>query len=207
MPLSIESLAVVRGGRLVLDGLSLRVDAGEAVALVGRNGAGKTTLLRTISGLIAPEGGTIRLTGSGDMDYRPIGEQCHFIGHLDGLKGPLTVAENAGFWANYLAGGGTALAQSEALDRVGLGDLMHVPARFLSAGQRRRLSLSRLLTARRPLWLLDEPTTSLDAGGLAMLGELGREHLGAGGMIIAATHAPLPFPGGREVRIGAKVLA
>ena len=196
MPLSIECLTVVRGSKMVIDGLSLRVGAGEAIAVTGPNGAGKTTLLRAIAGFLAPQHGRVQLTLESGADDGPVADRCHFIGHLDGIKASLTVAENAQFWAAYL-GGCRARQESTGtmLDRVGIGNLAPVTARLLSAGQRRRAALARLLLAPRPLWLLDEPTTSLDADGQAMLGDIASEHLAAGGMIVAATHSPLPFAG------------
>jgi heme exporter protein A len=199
MPLSIENLAVVRGRRTVLDGLTFEIASGEAVVLTGRNGAGKTTLLRAVAGLLAAESGTTRLRLDDGRDAETIAEHCHYIGHLDGLKSSLSVQENTAFWGAYLGGGQTDT--DLVLERVGLGDLAHVPARFLSAGQRRRLALARLLVAPRPLWLLDEPTTSLDATGQAMLGMLAAEHLASGGMILAATHMQLPFAGARQVHL------
>lgn len=198
MPLSVENLAVARGGRLVLSGLSFEVAAEEAVVLTGPNGSGKTTLLRTIAGLLAAESGTARLQLGDGGDDEAIAERCHYIGHLDALSASLSVMENAAFWGAYLGGGS---GTGKALERVGLGELAHVPARFLSAGQRRRLTLARLLLAPRPLWLLDEPTTALDASGQAMLGVLATEHLTGGGLIVAATHMQLPFSGAREIRL------
>lgn len=198
MPLSVENLAVARGGRLVLSGLSFEVAAGEAVVLTGPNGSGKTTLLRTIAGLLSAESGVARLHLADGRDDEAIAERCHYIGHLDALSVSLSVAENAAFWGAYL---GNRRDTSEALDRVGLGDLVHVPARFLSAGQRRRLTLARLFLAPRPLWLLDEPTTALDASGQTMLGALATGHLAKGGLIVAATHMQLPFSGAREIRL------
>lgn len=203
MALAIESLAVSRGTRRVLNGACLTVQPGEALALLGRNGAGKTTLLRTVAGFLRPDEGRITLgehpQAKQSEDASPIAERCHYVGHLDGLKGAMTVRENAEFWSRYLGAG--AVTVEEALQRVGLAALLHVPARFLSAGQRRRLSLSRLLVTPRPLWLLDEPTTSLDAAGLTMLGSIGDAHLAHGGMIVAATHVDLPFASVRTLRL------
>ena len=201
MPLVIDSLTVARGGRIVLEAVSERVAAGEALSLTGPNGAGKTTLLRTIAGFIHPEAGRIVLTRNDDPEpVEAIGESAHWIGHLDGIKGTFTAFENARFSAMYL--GGSASAVEPVLDRVGLGELTAVPARFLSAGQRRRLSLARLLLAPRPLWLLDEPTASLDRAGQEMLAALAAEHLRGGGIIVAATHMPLGFANMRELRLG-----
>lgn len=197
MQLSGRGVVCVRGGREVFAGLDFEAIAGEAVAVVGRNGSGKTSLLRLIAGLLVPAGGTIALEG-GDAELT-LPEQCHYLGHRDALKPALSVAENLMFWADFL--GGERLDFAESLATVGLEHATHLPAGFLSAGQRRRLSLARLLTVRRPVWLLDEPTNALDVTGQDMFGGLMREHLSRGGMIIAATHAPLGI-GSRELRIG-----
>ena len=177
--------------------LDFAAASGEAVAVVGRNGSGKTSLLRLIAGLLVPAGGTIALEG-GDGELT-LAEQCHYLGHRDALKPALSVQENLAFWAEFL--GGERLDAAESLATVGLDHATHLPAGFLSAGQRRRLSLARLLSVRRPVWLLDEPTNALDVAGQDMFGGLMREHLARGGLIIAATHAPLGIES-RELRIG-----
>ena len=128
-----------------------------------------------------------------------IGEQAHYLGHQDALKPSLTVAENLDFWARYLDGGATITA---ALDAVGLGSIASLPAAYLSAGQRRRLSIARLVAVERPLWLLDEPTSALDAAAQTMLAGLMRNHLAGGGMILAATHGPIGLDGAKELRLG-----
>ena len=197
MQLSGRGVICVRGGREVFAGLDFEAASGEAVAVVGRNGSGKTSLLRLIAGLLIPAGGTIALDG-GDAELT-LPEQCHYLGHRDALKPALSVAENLSFWADFL--GGERLDAHESLATVGLDHATHLPAAFLSAGQRRRLSLARLLTVRRPVWLLDEPTTALDVAGQGMFEGLMREHLARGGLIIAATHAPLGIDS-RELRIG-----
>ncbi|WP_456727201.1 heme ABC exporter ATP-binding protein CcmA [Bradyrhizobium sp. USDA 3397] len=197
MRLSGHGLRCVRGGREVFAGLDFAAGSGEAVAVMGRNGSGKTSLLRLIAGLLVPAGGTITLKG-GDGELT-LAEQCHYLGHRDALKPALSVAENLTFWADFL--GGERFDAAESLAKVGLDHATHLPAGFLSAGQRRRLSLARLLTVRRPVWLLDEPTNALDVAGQDMFAGLMREHLAAGGMILAATHAPLGIES-RELRIG-----
>ncbi|WP_027514990.1 heme ABC exporter ATP-binding protein CcmA [Bradyrhizobium sp. WSM1417] len=200
MQLSGHGVICVRGGREVFAGLEFRAVSGEAVAVVGRNGSGKTSLLRLIAGLLIPAGGTIVLDG-GDSELT-LPEQCHYLGHRDALKPALSVAENLTFWADFL--GGERFDAGESLATVGLDHAADLPAAFLSAGQRRRLSLARLLTVRRPVWLLDEPTTALDVAGQDMFSGLMREHLGRGGLIVAATHAPLGIDS-RELRIGGVV--
>ncbi|RXT49265.1 heme ABC exporter ATP-binding protein CcmA [Bradyrhizobium betae] len=197
MQLSGRGVICVRGGREVFSGLDFEAVSGEAVAVVGRNGSGKTSLLRLIAGLLIPAGGTIALNG-GDAELT-LPEQCHYLGHRDALKPALSVAENLSFWADFL--GGEHFDAAESLATVGLDHATHLPAGFLSAGQRRRLSLARLLTVRRPVWLLDEPTNALDVAGQDMFGGLMRDHLGRGGVIVAATHAPLGIDS-RELRIG-----
>lgn len=200
MPLTIDNLTVTRGGRIVLSNVSFYVDAGEGLALTGRNGAGKTTLLRTIAGFLAPDQGQVRFQATASSQDHSVAEQAHFIGHLDAIKGALTVAENARFWCVYL--GGDPARVVPALDRVGLVELAAIGARFLSAGQKRRLALVRLLLVTRPLWLLDEPTASLDTAGQALLNDMAAAHLESGGMIVAATHVELGFPKTRALSLG-----
>ncbi|MEA2928200.1 MAG: heme exporter protein, partial [Hyphomicrobiales bacterium] len=195
MRLSASGLACARGSREVFQDVSFVLSDGQALAITGPNGAGKSSLLRLIAGLLQPAAGTLALEG-GETDLS-IGEQAHYLGHLDALKASLTVAENLTFWASYLGGATTASALA-AVDLAALADL---PAAYLSAGQRRRLSLARLAAARRPIWLLDEPASALDAAGQERLMELMRGHLGSGGMIVAATHAPLGV-GCKELRLG-----
>lgn len=178
--------------------VSFAVASGEALLLTGRNGAGKSSLLRMIAGLLRVAGGRLELAGG--APEHTIAEQAHYLGHLDAFKPSLTVRENLSFWTGYLGGGGDPQA---ALETVGLGSLNHLPAGYLSAGQRRRLSLARLVAIRRPLWLLDEPTSALDTAAQAMLFGLMRDHLGTGGLIVAATHQPLDLGRAGELKLGA----
>jgi heme exporter protein A len=187
MRLVAADIACVRGGREVFRGLSFTVSTGGALVVTGANGAGKSTLIRLIAGLLRPERGRIFLEGAEPELQLP--EQAHYLGHLDAFKPALSVHENLAFWAELL-GQGTGDVEA-ALVAVGLGGLSHLPALYLSAGQRRRLSLARLVAIERPLWLLDEPTSALDAGAQAMLAELMRAHRGRGGLIVVATHAEL----------------
>jgi heme exporter protein A len=198
MKLSGIDVRCVRGEREVFAGLHFQADAGEALAVMGRNGAGKTSLLRLIAGLLMPAGGSILIEG-GEPDIT-VAEQAHYLGHRDALKPALSVAENLSFWTDFL-GGSAGRGLADCLAAVGLGHAIDLPALTLSAGQRRRLSLARLLAVPRPLWLLDEPTAALDVAGQAMFAELMREHLGSGGLIVAATHGPLGIAA-RELRIG-----
>jgi heme exporter protein A len=192
-----SELACVRGGRGVFSGLGFSVGAGEALLVSGPNGAGKSSLLRLVAGLIRPAAGRLELDG-GDPDAT-LGEQAHYLGHQDPLKPSLTVAENLDFWGRYLDGG---IAIATALDAVGLASIAGLPAAYLSAGQRRRLSIARLIAVERALWLLDEPTSALDAAAQAMLAGLMRKHLAGGGMILAATHGPIGLDGAKELRLG-----
>lgn len=197
--LTAETLACQRGVRLLFEDLSFRVCSGEALIVVGANGVGKSSLLRIIAGLRAPCAGHIRLSGL--PDDAPHAEQVHYLGHEDAVKATLTVAANLAFWRKVL--GPTGQDVEEALEEVGLGGLGRLPATALSAGQKRRLALARLLVCRRPLWVLDEPTTALDASGQALFAARARAHLSEGGLIIAATHAPLDLGSqGRELRLG-----
>ena len=198
MRLTVTELACVRGGRHVFSNLCFAVAAGNALAVTGPNGAGKSSLLRLIAGLLRPAGGLLVFEG-GDPELG-IGEQAHYLGHQDALKPTLTVAENLAFWTGFL--GGEAGSVEAALAAVGLGRLDGVPASYLSAGQRRRLSIARLLAVKRPLWLLDEPTAALDAAAQVLLADLMRAHLAGGGLILAATHGSLGLDGAAELRLG-----
>jgi len=198
MRLSGRDLACLRGGREVFAGLNFSADAGEALVVTGHNGAGKTTLLRLIAGLLEPAQGEIDLSGGAPDASLP--EQAHYLGHRDALKPALTVLENLQFWYAFL--GGRDAPAASALDPVGLAGLAGLPAGYLSAGQRRRLSVARLLAAPRPVWLLDEPTAALDTAGQQRLLGLMQAHLAGGGIIVAATHGPLGLAGAKELRLG-----
>jgi heme exporter protein A len=198
MRLSASGLGCVRGSREVFRDLTFGLSDGGALAVTGPNGAGKSSLLRLLAGLVPRSAGTITLEG-GDADLS-VGEQAHYVGHLDALKTSLTVTENLAFWASYF-GGGAAAAALAAVDLEALADL---PAAYLSAGQRRRLSLARLVAVRRPIWLLDEPASALDAASQERLAALMRGHLASGGMIVAATHGPLGIEC-TELRLGRAV--
>lgn len=203
MRLIASALGCSRGGRQVFTGLDFAVAAGEALVITGPNGAGKSSLLRLIAGLVRLDNGRLVLEG-GDPEFS-IGEQAHYLGHQDALKPSLTVAENLSFWTGFLGGrreGNHLAAVRSAIAAVGLDRLAEVPASYLSAGQRRRLSIARLLAVRRPLWLLDEPTSALDAAAQVLLSGLMRDHLDGGGLILAATHGPLGLDGASELRLG-----
>jgi len=199
MQLTADNLTCLRGGRTVFAGLSFAVGGGEALLVTGRNGAGKSSLLRMIAGLVHVAAGRLALDG-GEAEAS-IAEQAHYLGHQDALKASLSVGENLTFWIEYLGGSRTAVPA--ALEAVGLAPLAGLPAAYLSAGQRRRLSIARLAAVERPLWLLDEPTSALDAPSQERLAGLMRAHLGTGGMIVAATHGPIGLDAPRELRLGA----
>ncbi|HTC99366.1 MAG TPA: heme ABC exporter ATP-binding protein CcmA [Bradyrhizobium sp.] len=197
MRLSGRGVTCVRGGREVFAELDFEVASGEALAVTGHNGSGKTSLLRLVAGLLMPTEGTIALEG-GEAELT-LAEQAHYLGHRDALKPALSVEENLSFWRNFL--GGEAAEAGASLKAVGIDHAAHLPAAYLSAGQRRRLSLARLLAVRRPVWLLDEPTAALDATGQELFSGLMREHLARGGLIVAATHGPLGIET-RELKMG-----
>jgi heme exporter protein A len=197
MRLSAVDLACHRGGRDVFAGVSFTIGGGEALTISGRNGAGKSSLLRAVIGLLRLAQGRITLDG-GDPELT-IAEQAHYLGHQDALKPSLSVAENLRFWAGFL--GTPSSAIDEPLDAVGLAGLAALPAAYLSAGQRRRLSIARLVAVKRPIWLLDEPTSTLDAAAQQRLASLMQAHLGAGGLILAATHGSIGLEKTQELRL------
>lgn len=192
--LTAENLACVRGGRRVFSGMNFHFKGGEAVAITGPNGAGKTSLLRLIAGLLRAETGAIKF--SGGTAGESISSSAHLVGHLDGVKAALTVSENLIFSKELF--GGEDLQVRPALDALGLGKLADIPARMLSAGQKRRLALARLLVAKRPLWLLDEPISALDAENQKTLTRIIDEHTDKGGIALIATHTPLAVKNIRE---------
>jgi heme exporter protein A len=200
MRLRVWDLTIERGGRRVLSGLSFEASAGLGMIVTGPNGAGKTSLLRALAGFLPVEAGGFALDG-GDSE-RTVGEQAHYLGHAEGVKGALTAGENLAFAAAMLGGDSSRTAQLAALAALELGHVIDFPARLLSAGQRRRVALARLLVAKRILWLLDEPTTALDAAAQVALAAIMRAHLEGGGILLAAVHAPLGLDGAQELRLG-----
>ena len=191
--LEADGLAVERGGRLLFQGVSFRLQAGEALLLTGPNGAGKTSLLRCLGGLLRPAAGVVRFGGADPREARSRG--LHWLGASDGLKGSRTSAAELDFWAAWNGG-----APNDAITAVGLDAASNDAVRRLSGGQRRRLAFARLLSPKRPLWLLDEPLAPLDARWRGWAVERMREHLAGGGLLVAAVHDPLPI-GARELRL------
>jgi heme exporter protein A len=200
MRLKAWDLTIERGGRRVIDGLSFEAPAGVALVVTGPNGAGKTSLLRALAGFLPIEVGGFALEG-GDPEST-VGEQTHYLGDADGVKAALTVGENLAFAASMLGGDPSRTAHVAALAALGLGHVIDFPTRLLSAGQRRRVALARLLIAERPLWLLDEPTTALDAAAQTALAGIMQAHLKDGGILVAAVHAPLGLESAQELRLG-----
>jgi heme exporter protein A len=194
-----HDIACVRGERLVFRGLSFALEAGEALVLTGPNGSGKSSLLRLMAGLLPPWSGTLAWDGEGiARDPAAHRARLHYLGHQDAVKPALTAAETLAFWAGLRGGG---LAVGAALRRFRLDGLAETPCRFLSAGQRRRLALARLIASPAPLWLLDEPTTGLDAASVADLEAAVAEHCAGGGIVVAATHIPLGLAAPRTVSL------
>lgn len=196
MRLCASHVSLERSGRIIVSGLSFEVCGGELLTITGANGAGKSTLLRALAGLLPPSAGKISCGGLNDD--RTLAMQTHYLGHLDALKTALTAQENLEFWADMGEGGMSPL---RALGKVALAHVAEFPVGYLSAGQKRRVALARLLVAHRPVWLLDEPTTALDAQSQAMFADLVRAHLANGGLVVAAIHAPLGIEGARELRL------
>ena len=188
--LQVEDLCLSRGSRILFRGLSFAIEAGYAAVLVGENGVGKTSVLRAIAGLLEPAAGFIHFWGDDGVGVdEAIRRQGHLVGHLDGLSGSLIVRSEIEF-ATAWTGGSIQVAR-ETAEQLGLASALDLPVRQLSAGQRRRLAMIRLVASPRPLWLLDEPTTALDAAGRGWMEGAMRTHLDSGGLIVAAAHDPL----------------
>ena len=187
--LEVRDISAIRGERLVLRGLSFIVPPGGALLLLGANGSGKSTLLRVLAGLKRPDAGSVLWMGETEA---PVA----YLGHQDAVKPGLTALENLRFAAQ--TGRGTMLDALAALDLLALADL---PARLLSAGQKRRLALARLVLSPAPVWLLDEPTLGLDTAAVDRLGGLLAAHRAGGGVVVTATHLPLPLPDAAELRL------
>lgn len=206
MQLIVDHLAITRGGEPVLQGISFAVAAGETLLVTGPNGVGKSTLLRVIAGLLPAEQGAVRLSGAGLAGHRR--EHMHYLGHRNAMKPTLTARENLSFWKAFMDAdgdrtgpGGAAMTVMEAAEAVGLSAIADLPFGYLSAGQQRRLAMAKLLVAHRPVWLLDEPTAALDAASEAIFAGLVSAHVGAGGIVVAATHQPLGIEAARKLAL------
>jgi len=199
-----EALACRRGERLVFAGLDFRLPAGGALVLTGSNGSGKSSLLRLMAGLTPREAGVLAWNGSDIRDDPAVHRaRLQFIGHSDALKPVLSAGEDLAFWAkmrgHVFANSGAAI--EPALARFGLGTTAALPCRYLSAGQRRRLALARLVAAPAELWLLDEPLTSLDSEAAAQLLAAIAEHRAQGGRVVLSTHAPIELGGATRLSL------
>ena len=199
MSFSGHALTCQRGGRLVFSGLDFSVGAGDALLLTGANGSGKSSLLRIMAGLLTPAEGVLRLDGTAvTEDPDNWRASLAFVGHHDPVKPVMTVRENLGFWAR-LAGSDRL---DDALDAFGLADLADTPGRFLSAGQRRRTNLARLLVSQARIWLLDEPSTALDRHATDRLESVMAAHRAGGGMVVASSHIPLKLEQAASLTLG-----
>lgn len=192
-----EALQVDRGGRVIVENVGFALAPGAALVVSGPNGAGKSTLLRALAGLLPLARGRIAL-GAQTQD---VFDALHYVGHLDGMKPALTARENLTFWGAYLGARSSALSPHEALAAVGLPHVAEFAVAYLSAGQKRRVALARLLVAWRPVWLLDEPTTALDVAAQARFADLMRVYRAEGGIVVAATHAPLGLDDAETLRL------
>ncbi len=195
MRLKADELAGERGGERIFSGVGFTLDAGTSLTVTGPNGAGKSTLLRVLAGLLPVAAGNISFD-AGDS-WPTLAGALHYLGHQNAMKAALTVSENLRFWQDFC--GAPRLSAGEALDEVGLGAIGHLPFGYLSTGQRRRAAIARLLVSHRPVWLLDEPTAGLDKASEQRFAGLMNTHLGAGGIIIAATHLPLGLENGQTL--------
>jgi heme exporter protein A len=196
--LQVDGVAAFRGGRLVFRDLGFTVPAGGALTLTGPNGAGKSTLLRVLAGLLPPAAGRVLWQGQDALSDPPLhARRVAYVGHQDAIKPGLTAAENLAFAARI-----GRVPVSAGLAAMGLSTLADLPARMLSAGQRRRLALARLALWQAPLWLVDEPTLGLDTRAIGLFESLVSAHQARGGIVVAATHTALAFAGAAELRLG-----
>jgi heme exporter protein A len=198
--LAAHDISCQRGGKILFQDLSFALAPGEGLLVTGPNGAGKTSLLRQIAGLLPLAAGRLNLNGAKPDAELP--ELCHYVGHLNGIKTSFTVGENLAFWADFL--GETVGSVPRALAAFGLTPLADFPAGLLSAGQKRKLALSRLFAAHRPVWLLDEPQASLDAPSLKLLEAAIADHLEAGGIAVVASHTALKTKFAHKIALGGR---
>lgn len=199
MQIEARSLAGERGGEIIFSGVSFDLGEGKGLIVTGANGSGKSTLLRIIAGLLAPAEGDVVLHGATE-EFPTVQAACHYLGHLNAMKPALSVSENLAYWQAF--NGNAHLHITEALEMVGLEAIGHLPFGYLSTGQRRRISIAKLLVSWRPVWLLDEPTAGLDRASEKQFAALMEAHMEDGGIVIAATHLPLGLEGVGELAMG-----
>ncbi|WP_137157222.1 heme ABC exporter ATP-binding protein CcmA [Rhizobium sp. FKL33] len=201
MRLEAREIAANRGGERLFSAVSFELASGECLILKGKNGTGKSTLIRTVAGLLPLEEGSVTLTLDDGATAPRAAEACHYLGHRNAMKRELTVEENLQFWKSFFGDyrNGSGMEIDEAADALGLIGLLHLPFGYLSAGQQRRMAMAKLLTAWRPVWLLDEPTAALDSQSESLFARLMKSHLDQGGLIIAATHQPLGLENAQEL--------
>lgn len=199
MRLIAENLCGERGGEQVFRGIGFDLGEGDALVVTGPNGTGKSTLLRVVAGLLPASGGLIRLEGGGET-FPDVASTCHYLSHGNAMKAALSVDDNLRFWQEFA--GAPHLSAGEALEMVGLPHVGHLPYGYLSTGQKRRVSIAKLLVSYRPVWLLDEPTGGLDKASEAQFAALMDAHLEDGGIILAVTHVPLGLEGVGALRMG-----
>lgn len=206
MALNIEKISLKRGNRLLIKDLSFSLKKGESLLVTGPNGVGKTTLIRSIAGFLDPEKGKIsyqaeaKTTNEEDEETRR--EHIHYIGHKNGIRTSLTVLENLEFWKSFFA---SETNLKEIIKTYYLESLINIPAGYLSAGQKRRLGLARLSIVKRAIWLLDEPTVSLDEMSANIVATAASNHLKNGGILVAATHIPLEIPFTQHIQLSKNI--
>ena len=190
--LDVRELAALRGEERIFSGITFSLSAADALVVTGRNGSGKSTLIRTIAGLLPKDSGEVEVSLNGEKAPRAA-EACHYLGHRNAMKRELSVEENLVFWKRFLGDfeGGVGMEPEAAAEALGLASILHLPFGYLSAGQQRRMAMAKLLTAWRPIWLLDEPTAALDGQSEEIFAGLMRAHREKGGIVIAATHQEL----------------
>lgn len=198
MRLIAENLAAERSGEIIVSDITFELSQGDGLIITGPNGSGKSTLLRVVAGLLPPAAGAIRLEGADKA--ADVADASHYLGHKNAMKSALSVRENLTFWQEFA--GEAHLNADEALEMVGLEATADLPFGYLSTGQRRRISICKLLISYRPVWLLDEPTAGLDADSELGFADLMRAHMEDGGIVIAATHLPLGLDNCQQLKLG-----
>lgn len=203
MALAVDKLACIRGERQLFHDVTFRLAPGEALLLHGPNGSGKSSLLRILAGFLAPAAGQVAWHGTELPDTDAHHGRFCYLGHQDAVKPQFSARDNLVFWAR-LSGLGAAQAETaadQALDAAGLKRQKTLPARYLSAGQKRRVALARLLLVHLPVWLLDEPSNALDSAAVAWLGDILARHRARGGIVVLASHVAVPLPNARGLQL------